>query len=216
VNRIKIVSFDLDGTLVDNSFTDSIWFEGLPQFYAERKGMTLDEAKGYLKGEYDKVGMERLEWYDIKYWFNKYVGHQGWKSLFDRVKSRVRLYPEVLTVLRELKDSGYQLIIVSNSAREFLDLELEETGIVPYFNRVFSSTSDFKEVKKTSHFYAKICTALHVLPYRIAHVGDNWNFDFQAPRRLGITAFYLDRSGQQTGEYVIHSLAELIERLKEA
>ncbi|MFH1328553.1 MAG: HAD family hydrolase [Candidatus Bathyarchaeota archaeon] len=214
MSPIKIVSFDLDGTLVDYTFVNSIWFKGLPKLYAEKNNVTLRKAMKYLKSEYDKVGIESLEWYDIKYWFKKYLGHQDWESLFKRMRSKVRLYSEVPTVLRELKDLGYKLIIVSNAAREFLDLELEETKIAPYFYRVFSSTSDFKIVKKAVNLYAKICGTLEVSPCEVANVGDNWKFDFQVPRRLGIKAFYLDRSRHHAGEYTLYSLKGLVERLR--
>jgi len=209
-----IVSFDLDGTLVDCGFIDAVWFEGLPQLYAEKEGLTLEEARRRLVGEYNRVGMDRLEWYDIKYWFREYLGGQDWRALFQKLKSRIRLYPEVPKVLKTLEEAGYKLIIISNSAREFLDLEIEETKIASHFHRIFSSTSDFKEVKKTTEFYAKICRELDASPSEIVHVGDNWKFDFQVPRGLGITAYYLDRSRQQNGEYIIYNLEELVERLR--
>jgi len=206
--RLKIISFDLDGTLIDQKFVDSIWFEGLPSLYAKLHHITFDEAKNFLTKEYDKVGMEKLEWYDIKYWLRKFLGHENWKELFEDKKSRISLYPEVPKVLRELGDAGYSMVITSNSAREFLNFELEHTDIKHYFKHIFSSTSDFHEVKKKADFYAKICKLLNTPPNEVAHVGDNWKFDFEVPRSLGIAAFYLDRSRKQSGEFILHSLEE--------
>jgi FMN phosphatase YigB (HAD superfamily) len=46
------------------------------------------------------------------------------------------------------------------------------------------------------------------------HIGDYLNFDFNVPRRLGIQAFHLDRTGENKGELVIYSLEELNRKLK--
>ena len=46
------------------------------------------------------------------------------------------------------------------------------------------------------------------------HVGDDQNFDFDVPRRLGIMAFHFDRKGKHKGELVVHSLEELNKKLQ--
>jgi FMN phosphatase YigB (HAD superfamily) len=46
------------------------------------------------------------------------------------------------------------------------------------------------------------------------HVGDDQSFDFEVPRRLGITAFYLDRTSENSGDHVVDSLEHLGERLE--
>jgi len=207
--KLKVISFDLDGTLIDQRFVEAIWFEGLPSLYAKLHHIHFDEAKNFISKEYDKIGNERLEWYDIKYWFRKFLGHENWLELFESMKSRIDIYPEAPKVLKELEDAGYSLVIASNSGRAFLDFELEQTGIQHYFKHVFSSTSDFNVVKKEVNFYMKICKLLNISPREVAHVGDNWKFDFEVPRRLGIKAFYLDRSRKQSGEFTLHNLEAL-------
>ena len=51
---IKIVSFDLDGTLTKQGFADRYWLEAVPLLYAREKDVSVDEAKKLLFGEYDK------------------------------------------------------------------------------------------------------------------------------------------------------------------
>ncbi|NIR87770.1 HAD family hydrolase [Candidatus Bathyarchaeota archaeon] len=216
--KIKMVSFDLDGTLIDYRFVDSVWFEGIPRLYSVKKGVSFEDARKVVKREYDKVGKERLEWYDLRYWIRKFGLNVAPKELLRCFEQRVRTYPEVPKVLEELEQRGFRLIIVTNAHEEFVEVELKTTKIENYFERVFSSTSDFGLVKKTVNLYRRVCNIIKISPQEMIHVGDDRNFDFDVPRRLGIVAFHLDRTGKDEGEFVIHSLEELnrkLERLEE-
>ena len=207
--KIKVISFDLDGTLIDNRFVDSVWFEGIPLLYSTKKGVSVDVARKAVKRKYNMVGKDRLEWYDLHYWIRKFDLDVAPQQLLRNFEHRIRSYPEVSKVLEELKQRGFRLIIVTNARREFVELELEKAQIGDYFERVFSSTSDFKLVKKTVNLYQRVCNILEVSPQEIIHVGDDWNFDFDVPRGLGILALHLDRTGKHKGKFVIHSLEEL-------
>jgi putative hydrolase of the HAD superfamily len=90
---------------------------------------------------------------------------------------------------------------------------MEATGLGRYFDRIFSATSDFGDVKKTARFYHRICEILGANPQEIVHVGDHFEFDYLVPRTLGIHAFYLDRSGGKRGDFVLCDLKELEKKL---
>jgi len=214
--RVKMISFDLDGTLIDYEFVDSVWFEGVPRLYSVEKGVSFDDAKEAVKREYDKVGKERIEWYDLQYWIRKFGLNVDKQELLKHFEHRIKTYPEVPKVLEELKQKGFRLIIVTNASSEFVELELRKTKMKNYFEHVFSSTSDFGLVKKTVNLYQRVCSILEVSPQEMIHVGDDRNFDFDVPRRLGILAFHLDRTGKCKGKLVIHSLEELSRKLQKA
>jgi HAD superfamily hydrolase (TIGR01549 family) len=210
----KVVSFDLDGTLTDSSFVDSVWLEGIPRLYSIKKGVSFDEAKKAVKREYDKVGNEELKWYDLHYWIKKFDVNVSWQDLFSSFEQRIRIYPEVFEILEELTQRDFRLIIITNANKEFLDFQLASTKIGGYFEAVFSATSDFGLVKKTVDLYRRVCTILKIFPHEMVHVGDDRNFDFDVPQRLGILAFHLDRTGTHKGEYVIHSLKDLNQKME--
>jgi HAD superfamily hydrolase (TIGR01549 family) len=209
---LKIISFDMDGTIVDPEFTDWVWLQGIPMLYAEKTGFPFEEAKHYVVEEYLKVGEGAIEWYDIKYWFQFFQLEQNWKGLMERYVDKIKIYPDVNHILGRLRDR-FQLVLTSNAGREFIDVEMEATGLGRYFDRIFSATSDFGEVKKTMEFYQRICQILGVGPQKIVHVGDHYEFDYLVPRSLGIHAFYLDRSGTQNGDFVLRDLRDLEKRL---
>lgn len=212
--RVKVISFDLDGTLFDNMFVDSVWLEEIPRLYSVEKGVSVEDARKVVRREYDGVGKERLEWYDIHYWIRRFSLNVEAKELLRNFEHRIKPYPEVPTVLEQLKQRGFTLVVVTNAGREFVELELEKAKMKDRFDRVFSSTSDFGVVKKTVKLYQRVCSILGVSPQEMIHVGDDRKFDFDVPRRLGIVAYHLDRTSKHEGEFVIHSLEELNTKLE--
>lgn len=209
---IKIISFDLDDTLIKRTFADAVWLEGLPKIYAEEKNIDFETAKQYLLKEYDEITDKRIEWYDISYWFTRFNLKHSWKKLLENYKHVVEPYPETVDVLRRLHKK-YDLVIISNAKKEFIDIELEESRLKKYFTRVFSSTSDFHKIKKIAEFYLMICDKLNIKPSEMVHIGDHKEFDYQVPKKVGIQSFYLDRDGMSNGKFVVSNLEEFEERI---
>jgi putative hydrolase of the HAD superfamily len=103
-------------------------------------------------------------------------------------------------------------VIISNAAREFVEMEVKETGIEEYFSHIFSATSDFKQVKKTSELYAQICKIIKITPSQMIHVGDHYEFDYLAPKELGIKTYFLDRNGTKpSNNFIVKNLKDFLE-----
>ena len=139
MEKIEIVSFDVEGTLVTTDFSASIWFEGIPRDYACKHNLPFEESQRIVFDEYAKIGDQQMEWYDINYWMHKFDLGSSDKFLA-KYKDRIQLFPDVKDVLSALSQK-YKLIVASGTTREFLALLLEKIG--PYFIEIFSSTSDF-------------------------------------------------------------------------
>ena len=208
-----IISFDLDGTLVTDEFSRTVWHQGMPELYAEHYGCGVDRAKELLLGEYDKVSDEALEWYDIQHWLRRFQLNADWQSLLAKFRHYIRTYPEVNEVLHQLS-RRYELMITSNAAREFLNTEIEVAGIAPYFKHVVSATSDFRKVKKDRDFYLELCRTFDVSCSDVVHIGDHYRFDYLVPCELGIKSFFLDRSGNRSGMFMVGNLKEFVCRLE--
>jgi len=214
---VKFFSFDVDGTLVSQGFADCVWLQGIPKAYAEREGLSFEQAFEYVKSEYDMIGEHRIEWYNIDYWLRKFGLEIPYETLFKKYEDEIKVYEEVEGVLTVLNEEGYELILSSNAATEFIEFQIKP--IKKFFSHVFSATSDFGEVKKTNGFFARVCEILDVKPQAVVHTGDHWVFDFLNPRKIGITAYYLDRARRKNvkdevrkeDEFVISDLSELLE-----
>ncbi|KYH36359.1 MAG: haloacid dehalogenase superfamily enzyme, subfamily IA [Candidatus Bathyarchaeota archaeon B23] len=209
---LEVVSFDMEGTLIEPRFSELIWEHDIPRLYAKRRGLTLEEARRRVFAEYMEIGDERPEWYDIEYWFRRLDLPGDWRELLEARRGVIRPYPEVRGVLERLGER-YRLIVTSNTMREFLEVQLE--GLREFFTHVFSAPSDFGEVKKTAGFYRRICDIVDVEPTSMAHVGDHWRFDYLTPRSMGMEAYYLNRGGERRGIHIVHDLEEFEARIRE-
>jgi putative hydrolase of the HAD superfamily len=209
MSKVKVISFDADGTLVTPDFSQAVWYEGVPALYADKNGISFEESKAFIEREYQVVGDLRIEWYDIKYWLRLFGLGDCHEQMLENYRHRVSCYPEVAQALSSLS-KDYTLIVVSCSTRDFLPYLLD--GIEGYFARVFSTVSDYGQVK-TPEFYLKVCRQMGISPQEMAHVGDLWEQDFLAPKEAGLKAFHLDRRGERKDGRSLRSLADLGERL---
>jgi len=212
MSKVKVVSFDADGTLVTPDFSQAVWYEGVPTLYANKNGINFEEAKAFIEKEYQVVGDHRIEWYDIKYWLQRFglgpplAGHE---QILEDYRHRVSCYPEVTQALSSLS-KNYTLIVISCSTRDFLPYLLD--GIEGYFDRIFSTVSDYGQIK-TPEFYLEVCRQMGIAPEEMAHVGDLWEQDFLAAKEAGLKAFHLDRKGERRDRRSLRSLGELEARL---
>jgi len=215
-NAIKVFSFDVDGTLVSQGFVDCVWLQGIPEAYAEKEGLNFEQAFEFVRSEYDKIGENRIEWYKIDYWLRKFGLEITREELFRKYEGEIKIYEEVESVLKVLKEEGYKLVVSSNAATEFVDFQIH--SIKKFFSRIFSATSDCGEVKKSNGFYARVCGFLDVQPQEVVHIGDHWIFDFVNPRKIGMNAYYLDRKSgvkvKEENEFVINDLNEILNKFR--
>jgi len=195
MRQIELVSFDAEGTLVTPDFSETIWHEAIPALYAQKKGLDLAQAKKCITEEYDKIGVHRLEWYDIEYWFS-HLDLGSSEPVIRSCLSKVSYYAEITEVLSSLA-CEYKLIVASGTPLELLHCLLRD--IKSYFVRLFSSISHYRQVKSPD-FYLRICEEMGVKPSQVIHIGDNWQFDFLNARQAGLNAFYLDRLGENHQE----------------
>jgi len=195
MKQIELISFDAEGTVVTPDFSEAIWHEAIPALYAQKKGLDLAQARRHIAEEYGRIGDQRLEWYDIEYWFS-YLGLGSSEPVIQSCLDKIGHYPEVTEVLSSLA-SEYKLIVASGTPLKLLHCLLRD--IKPYFVRIFSSVSHYRQLKSPD-FYLKLCEEMGVKPNQVIHVGDNWQFDFLNAQQAGINAFYIDRSGRNHQE----------------
>lgn len=200
---LKVVSFDVVGTLVDFNYEDYVWKEAIPQLYAKKQGISFEEAKTYIMKEYKRISNTDIRWYLPEYWFKHFNLGENPIEVFRSHIDKVRFYPEVSSVLRVISQR-YDLIIISGTTNNIIEIMIEKFR--PYFKRIYSPVSDCQEVRKTPRFYEMICRFLEIEPCVMAHVGDDWYSDFVSPSMHAYT--------REFGLKVLKELAKLHKEIK--
>jgi len=208
---LKVVSFDVVGTLVDSYYEDYVWKEAIPQLYARKRGINIEEAKTYILKEYKRISNTDIRWYLPEYWFRHFNLDEDPTEVFRSHVDKVKFYQEVASVVKSMSQK-YDLIIVSGATRNVIEVMIEKFR--HYFKHICSPVSDCQNVTKTPKFYKMICRFLRIEPCVMAHVGDEWYSDFIAPREIGVKSFCLDRTGRKSGRFVINNLRGLENHLK--
>ena len=203
---LKVVSFDVVGTLIDFNYEDYVWKEAIPKLFAGKRGVSFEEAKDYVLREYDRIGRNDIRWYLPEYWFKHFDLDESPIYVFKLHIDKVRFYPEVPSVLKNLSQK-FDFVIVSGTTKNIIEIMIEKFR--RYFKHIYSPVSNHHEVKKTPQFYEMVCKNLGIEPCAMVHVGDEWYSDFISPRSIGIKSFYLDRTGEKSGKFVVKDLREL-------
>jgi phosphoglycolate phosphatase len=208
---IKLILFDLDGTLVDTSqdITTAL------NYALKQHGMQALSVQDTIKmvGE----GITRL--------IEKVIRDEKLHMRDEIIKIFIKYYSEHLTdysreypYVRETLDqlSGYKKAVISNK-RESLSVELlENLDLLKYFNLVAGSdTTSEKKPSPVPIFY--IMEKLETKPYESMIVGDS-SFDIEAGKKAGIktvavTYGYRERQYLKDADYMIDSLKDLISLL---
>jgi len=210
---IEIISFDIDGTLVDPDYNNLIWQKALPGLVAKKENIDFGLALQRVQKEYDRVGEEDNKWYDIKYWIDFFHLDIDYRILLQKYEDKIRIFPEVPNVLEQLAVK-YCLICISSMPREFLKPKIK--NLKKYFRSTFSALSDYQQLKNKEVYY-KICRKLQVAPETILHVGDHEKSDYIAAKEAGLNTLLIDR--YQLGyknkyhKDVIYSLSDILIKL---
>jgi putative hydrolase of the HAD superfamily len=208
-NKIKVISFDLDGTLVDSrKFDNTFWNEEIPKLYSKIHDIPILEGKKIVLRTYKEIGINNINWYRPEYWFKKFGLKYNWKKKLIDLKDLIKPFPEVKEILEKLSKK-YKLIVLTQSTRYSAKLKLKITSIEKFFTKIFVVIEDFKMVKHDENVYTILLKKLNLKPNEIVHIGNDYKFDCHVPRSIGIRAILLDRSNDKNGEDVIHDLREI-------
>ena len=207
---LKVISFDVTGTLVSERFVDYFWLDLVPRLFAERHAVSLEEAKRIVFSKYDEIGKNDIRWYIPGYWFELFDLRVSLREALEEIRREVEVYDDAKEALERLS-AKYDLVISSNLSREFIDVALSALGFRG-FKAVFSCVSDLGLTTKTPSFYSFVASRLGVPPSAMLHVGDDPERDYEGPVKAGLRALLIVRRGMVNQPHV-KSLKELLKLL---
>lgn len=143
------VLLDMDGTLLDLNFDNHFWLEFVPQRYAQKQAISIMEAKQQLQPQF-KAMEGKLEWYCLDYW--SAVLQLDIAGLKAEIAELIAVLPHVMEFLEALKNSGRQVLLVTNAHRNSLNLKMEKTCLQPFFDAIVCA-HDFGLAKEQAGFW---------------------------------------------------------------
>lgn len=201
----RIISFDVDGTLVDQRFNDLIWENDIPALFAQEKNWDVEKAKDFCFSQYKAVGDEDLRWYDIEFWLKRFNISKPAKDILRDREDDIIVYPDVLPVLQELREKDFRIIVITCMPRIFLKEKIHTFD--SHFEKVFSTISDFKKVKSPPIYY-RISQLIKASPSDILHIGDHHQLDYQFSLQAGYKSLLIERGGKSK-DFSISGLEEI-------
>lgn len=222
--RFKAVFFDRDGTMVHRNPEKEKWMH---ESVAAWSGKPFELPYEKMVAVMEKASEGRRPWYrnveDEKLFWQRYYRHL---LLGEGVTSGVTAragtlfyelwcennppvpYPETVEVLEYFRSNGYRMGVISDTSPS-LELTLQKAGLARYFTS-FTASSLVGASKPSRIIYNAALAAQGVDAEDCLYV-DDYDVEADGARKLGFTAFLIDREGKQAGEWVIRSLKEMVE-----
>lgn len=205
MGNIKLIIFDLDGTLVDayaaieSSFNHVMRKLGLKPKSASliRRAVGWGDAnllKPYLGG------------HNLRRALSIYRLHHEHSLL-----KQSRLYPAVRPLLRKLKARGYKLAVASNRPTRFSLILLRHLRIIEFFDYVLCADK-LKRGKPHPEILNKIIRKFGVKKPQVLYVGD-MVIDAQAGRSSGVKTVIVTTGSSSLGEIKREQPLKIIPRI---
>lgn len=129
------------------------------------------------------------------------------------------LFSDTIACLETLKKAGKKIYLLSNAQRSYTWQELEQTGLVPYFDGILIS-SDEGCMKPDPTFYQILCDRYHLKKEECVMIGNELKSDMAGAASYGMAGFFINREAlfkepeQVEYRYVskMGSLMEVIEQ----
>lgn len=201
--KYKNYIFDLYGTLIDihtDEEDENLW-EALADDYCKQNAFyTADEIrKGYMN--FVKEELKKSEEIQVEKVFQKLFAEKNIQvsdefildicRFFRKTSTqRLRLYEWSLPILKMLKENGKKVYLLSNAQRSFTYHEMEQLGIVSYFDAIYIS-SDYGVKKPNPKFFRILMEEEGLNEKESLFLGNDQTCDILGAQGVGMDTWYV-------------------------
>ncbi len=108
--------------------------------------------------------------------------------VFQQLRNEVSLYADVEPALSRLA-RAHRLVALTNG-----NADLAAIGLDGFFARVFTA-AEIGIAKPEPEIFAVVCASMGVAPVEVVHAGNDPEHDIVAAKRAGLTAVWVNRTG---------------------
>lgn len=201
---IKLVIFDLDGTLVDAypAITKSFNFVMGKLGYKAQSASVIRKAVGWgdknLLKPFVKTG-------DLNKALSVYRRHHA-----GALVKYASVFPKVYLVMSYLKDKGCKLAVASNRPTRFSWILIRHLKLKKYFDYVLCADK-LRSGKPNPEIINKIMRKIKVCPFETIYVGD-MPLDAQAGKRAGVRTIIVTSGSSTKKEIEIEKPAIILKK----
>jgi len=149
---IETVLLDMDGTLLDLHFDNHFWLTHVPRCYAEKHGLSHDEAYQHLMCRYTEV-RGRLDWYCVDFWTRELS--LDIEQLKHDIAEKISIRPDVVDFLCWLNKYDKRVVLVTNAHPASLNLKMDKTNLHVHFDKIINA-HDVGMAKEQEGFWQKL------------------------------------------------------------
>ena len=235
MHNIRAVLFDLDDTLHDDTYAYTTAAQEVAAEVAAEHGIDalalkkayIAEAEGFWHRLTPKELKTKLSQWRANMWSNalRSVGLDD-ARLAERSASNYHVYrkkyyalfPGALDLLRELKERGIKLALLTNGVSETHREKITLLQIAEYFDAIFLA-DEVGMVKPDPLLFAHACTKLQTSPSESAMVGDRYERDIAGAMAAGLFTIWMnvrnDRlpAGARPPDVIVSNISEVASHL---
>jgi len=168
-SQIDAVLLDMDGTLIDLCFDNTLWNSHLPEVYAEANNVSTEQARELLFGHM-RLNARTIKFYCLDYWaeFTKLDILQ----LHRDVAELLRYRDGTEAFLQWLQTQPARVVMATNAHRDSVEFKDSHLNLLGYFDAVVSS-HDYQQVKESQEFWHTLVANQAINPQRAVFIDDN-------------------------------------------
>lgn len=150
--NIDTVLLDMDGTLLDLHFDNHFWLQHVPLCFAEKHGLSNEEAHQQLMQRYSEA-RGSLDWYCVDFWTRELS--LDIEQLKHDTAEKIVIRPDVVNFLSWLNDEDKRVVLVTNAHPASLNLKMNKTNLHVHFDKIINA-HDIGQAKEHEGFWDKL------------------------------------------------------------